>query len=174
MKVGLCDLHPVCESPPINFWMPEWIFMKLGMYIMKPEPISTAYSINPSYQCVCVSVCVSLLSLLGKGLVKCIPPFIARQRLTKHVPMATNTCNNRSIVGCVSLWVCLCIPLSLLCNNSEKMFPRQKRNVEGIVFYAVHVVSEESRQLVLPRTSCFIRHICHLSPLPHTLWANSL
>jgi hypothetical protein len=31
----------VCESPPINFWVPEPIFMKLGMYIMEPEPIST-------------------------------------------------------------------------------------------------------------------------------------
>jgi hypothetical protein len=28
--------------------MPEPIFMKLGMYIMAPEPISTAYFRNPS------------------------------------------------------------------------------------------------------------------------------
>jgi hypothetical protein len=38
-KLGLCDLHAVCGSvnsppppPPINFWMPETIFVKLGMY----------------------------------------------------------------------------------------------------------------------------------------------
>jgi hypothetical protein len=36
--------------------------MKLGMYIMTPEPISMTYFINPSHQS--VSVCVSLLSLL--------------------------------------------------------------------------------------------------------------
>jgi hypothetical protein len=29
---------------PINFWMPEPILMKLGMYITAHEPISTAYS----------------------------------------------------------------------------------------------------------------------------------
>jgi hypothetical protein len=33
---------------PLNcFWMPEPIFTKLGMYVMAPEPISTAYFINP-------------------------------------------------------------------------------------------------------------------------------
>jgi hypothetical protein len=39
-KVGVCDLHAVCESPPtISFWLHEPLFMKLGMYIMAPEPI---------------------------------------------------------------------------------------------------------------------------------------
>jgi hypothetical protein len=71
--------------------------MKLGTYIMTHEPISAAYFINSSHQS--VSVCVSLILLLDKGLVKCIPPFIARQRLDKHVPTATNTCNSRRIVG---------------------------------------------------------------------------
>jgi hypothetical protein len=35
--------------------MAEPIFMKLGMYITAPEPISTAHFINPS-----VSICISL------------------------------------------------------------------------------------------------------------------
>jgi hypothetical protein len=91
------------------------------MYIMATEPISTAYFINlPSvYMC----VCVSLLSLLGNGSIKCIPPNVARQRLGNHVTAATNTCNNRQIVGRIifyavrviskeSLCVCLCIPPS--------------------------------------------------------------
>jgi hypothetical protein len=122
--------------------------------------------LHKSLPSVCVSVCVSLLSLLGNGSVKCLPPFGARQRLGKHVPAATNTRYSRSIVGRVmfctvhvvskeSLWVCgLCIPLSLVGNNSVKTVPRQRRIVGGIVFYAVHVVSKESRRLVLPRTSC--------------------
>jgi hypothetical protein len=42
---------------------PEPVFMKLGMYVMAPEPISTAYVINPSQQSVCLYV--YLLSLLG-------------------------------------------------------------------------------------------------------------
>jgi hypothetical protein len=36
-----------------------------------------------------VFVCISLLLLLGKGSVKCIPPFVARQPLDKDVPAAT-------------------------------------------------------------------------------------
>jgi hypothetical protein len=98
---------------------------------------------NPSHQC----VCVFLLSLLGKGSVKCIPPFVARQRLDKHVPAATNT-DSRRIVGRitfyavrvlskVSLWVCLYIPISLLGNNSVKTFLRQRKIIGGVVFYAV-------------------------------------
>jgi hypothetical protein len=36
---------PCCLCiPPINFWMPEPNFMKLGMHIMAPGPISTEYS----------------------------------------------------------------------------------------------------------------------------------
>jgi hypothetical protein len=51
--------------------MPEPIFMKLGMYIMAPEPISKAPFMNPSHQP--VSICAS-------------PPIVARQRIGKHVP----------------------------------------------------------------------------------------
>jgi hypothetical protein len=103
--------------------MPEPIFMKLGMYIMAPEPISTSYFINPFRLCVCM----------------CITPSAARQRLGKHVLEATNTCNNRKVVDhvvfCVvrvaskdSLWVCLCIPLSLLGNGSCKHVPAAMKN----------------------------------------------
>jgi hypothetical protein len=97
--------------------MPEPIFMEFGMYIMAPEPISTAYFVNPSRQFICMF----------------IPPFFARQRLGKHVPAAKSTRNNRSDVWCVilcavrilskeSLWVCLCIPLPLLGNSSVNSF----------------------------------------------------
>jgi hypothetical protein len=51
----------------------------------------------------------------------CTPHNVARQRLGNHVPEATNTRNNRTIVGRVifyavrvllkeSLWICLFIP----------------------------------------------------------------
>jgi hypothetical protein len=43
--------------------MPEQIFMKLGMSIMAPKPISVVYFINPISLCVCVSP----LSLIGNG-----------------------------------------------------------------------------------------------------------
>jgi hypothetical protein len=39
--VCVCACAHVCVSP-VDFWMPEPIFMKLGMYIMAPDPILTA------------------------------------------------------------------------------------------------------------------------------------
>jgi hypothetical protein len=60
----------VCESPHHNnFWISESIFMELGTYINAPEPISTAYFLNPSR----------------------IHPSVARQRLGKSVTAETNT-----------------------------------------------------------------------------------
>jgi hypothetical protein len=130
--------------------MPEPILIKLGMCIMAPEPSWTAYFIN-----LLISLCVCM----------CIPPIAARQRFGRHVPMAINTRNKGRFVGDVvfctvrvvsqeSLWVCLCIPLSLLGNDSVNMFLRQRRIVEGVGFCAAHVVSNESRQLVLIRSYC--------------------
>jgi hypothetical protein len=48
------------------------VFMKLGMYIMAPEPISAAYFINPSHHSVCLNV-YPTLSLLGNGSVDTFP-----------------------------------------------------------------------------------------------------
>jgi hypothetical protein len=58
-SVCAISILSVCASHSINFWMPESIFMKLGMLIMATVPISTAYFINPSHQS--VSVYVSFL-----------------------------------------------------------------------------------------------------------------
>jgi hypothetical protein len=125
--------------------------MKFGMYIMPLDPIT-----NPYQQSVCL---MSIpLSRLGNGSVKL------------HFGIEY-TRNNERIIGRVvffavhvvseeSLWVCLCIPLSLLGNGSVNTFQRQLRIVGGIVFYAGRVVSKEGRRLVLSRTSyyymCFI------------------
>jgi hypothetical protein len=62
--------------------MPEPIFMRLGIYIMVPEPISTAYLINPSHKFVCLYVYL----------------LVAMQRIGKSVTAATNTHNNRRTV----------------------------------------------------------------------------
>jgi hypothetical protein len=40
------------ESAPMNFWMPELIFMKSVMYIMAPDPIWMVYFTNSSHQTV--------------------------------------------------------------------------------------------------------------------------
>jgi hypothetical protein len=59
MKQALCYHHAVCASvyPIYNFRIPEPVFMKLGIYVMAPEPIWTAYFINPSHQSVRLYVC---------------------------------------------------------------------------------------------------------------------
>jgi hypothetical protein len=62
------------------------------------------------YKClpsVSVSACISLLSLLSKGSVKCILPFTARQRLGKEAPAPKTLRNNRRNVGGFILWVCV-------------------------------------------------------------------
>jgi hypothetical protein len=110
-------------------------------------------ALHKSPPSVCVSVCVSLLLFQDNGSVRCIPVFGARQRLGKHVSAATNTRNNRRIVGRVCLRFCLCI-LSFLSYNSVKTFSRLRRTVGGVFFCTVRVVSKESRLLFLPRTYC--------------------
>jgi hypothetical protein len=54
LSCSLC----VCVSPH-QFLMAERMFMKLGMYIVVPESISTAYFINPSHQSVSILVYVT-------------------------------------------------------------------------------------------------------------------
>jgi hypothetical protein len=51
------------------------VFKKLGMYIVAPEPISMAYSINLSHQPVCLYV---------------HPHIVASQRIGKNVTAAMN------------------------------------------------------------------------------------
>jgi hypothetical protein len=62
--------------PSINFRLPEPIFIKLGMYIMSSEPISTVYFMNPFQQSVCLYVYSHI---------------VARQRLGKIITAAMNT-----------------------------------------------------------------------------------
>jgi hypothetical protein len=82
-QVTLCDFQLVSVflwvPSPVNFWRPEPILTKLGMYIMAAEPISTAYRINPSHLSACLYMCpfyhcqatallsLSLDSVLGNG-----------------------------------------------------------------------------------------------------------
>jgi hypothetical protein len=54
--------------------------MKFGIHTTAPEPISTAYFINPSHQSLRVCICIRL-SLLGNGSVNALP----RQRMQATV-----------------------------------------------------------------------------------------
>jgi hypothetical protein len=62
------------RSPSIDFWMVETICMKLGMYIIASEPISTAYIMTPP-----VSLCPYVYPLID-----------AMQRLAKNSPVITS------------------------------------------------------------------------------------
>jgi hypothetical protein len=117
---------------------------------------------------------VPLISMLHKSLpsacvsflhVQCIPPVVDWQRPVKS-PTSTNTAVEL-LDAC--LWVCVS-PTSLLGNNSVKTFLQQRRIVGGVL-YAVRVRSNESRQLVLSRTSCFqrttIEILCRLQESLH-------
>jgi hypothetical protein len=114
--------------------------MKLRIYIMTPERISTAASI---------CVCISILSLLGKGSVKCILSLLGNG--------SVNMLTWQRIHATIELLdPCVCVtPQPLLGDNSVKTFPRQRTIVGGVVFSAFHLVSNESKALVFPRTSCF-------------------
>jgi hypothetical protein len=61
---------------PINFGMPQPIFIKLGMYIMAPELIPIAYNIQ--------------ISPINLYVYICIPPIVARQRISKQFLAAMN------------------------------------------------------------------------------------
>jgi hypothetical protein len=158
----------LCVSP-INFWMPEPIFMKLHMYIMAPEPIWTAYFVNLSQQSVCLYVYPPPV-LLGNGLVNMFP----QQRIHITVEEFLDTSFSipsmsyqRRVCGsvCVSQilvyvlwdsepsitvlarasrnlldWTELCIALSLLGNGLVNTFLQQGRIVGGVSFYVVCVV----------------------------------
>jgi hypothetical protein len=75
----------------------------------------------------------------------------------KNVTAATNTYAIEELLDASYKWrACGSVvhPPSLLGNGSVNMFPRQQGITGGVIFYAVRVVSKESRRLVLPRTSC--------------------
>jgi hypothetical protein len=120
-------------------------------------------ALHKSFPSVRVSVSVSVLSLLGKGSVKCILPVIVSQRFRKQIPVARNTRSYRIIVGRVifcevhvllkeSLWVCTYIPILLLRNSSvnistsTKIYWRHR-------FNAIYALWMENRLLVLPKIS---------------------
>jgi hypothetical protein len=135
--------------------MPEPVFVKTGTYIIAREPISTVYSINPCSHSACL--CVFFLALLFNGSVNTF----SWQRIhgtTKELLDASFAVRAVSYQG--SLWIS--VPLSLLGNNSVKRFPRRRKIVRGAFFYAVSVISKESRHLVLPRTSCLFSSVCWL------------
>jgi hypothetical protein len=151
MRSPCCLCGPVNNPPPLYINFECWTNPYETWYVYHGTWAHLNGILQKSPPLVCVFVCVFLVPLLGKASVNCIPSsFNSRQRFGKHVPVATNTSSSRRSVVRVGL----CISLSLLGNNSVKTFPRQWRIVGGVFFYAIHVISKETRRLLLPRTSC--------------------
>jgi hypothetical protein len=76
MRSPYCLCVCLYVYPLINFEMPEPIVVKLGMYIMTPEPITMAYLLTPPISLSYVSPSL----LLGKGSVN----MLARQKYTQQ------------------------------------------------------------------------------------------
>jgi hypothetical protein len=90
-----------------------------------------------------------------KSLQVCVSPIFAKQGLSKNALAATNNYWNWFSVRSVSHQsrvsrsdVC---PVSLLSNALVSTFWRQGRIVGGVVFYAVHVVSDIIGVWVFPK-----------------------
>jgi hypothetical protein len=96
---------------PINFWMRERLLMKVSIYVMASEPISTVYFINPSHQS--VSVCVFLLSLIGNGSVMCLPLSLLDNSLHQASCVAFKTWAHTCLFSCPALAPPLCLLFKL-------------------------------------------------------------
>jgi hypothetical protein len=128
--------------PPIKFEC-----LNQSLRIMASEPISTVYLTSPSYQSVCLYVYFPVL-LLHNCSINTFP----RQR--RSIGGVVFICGPFRVKG-ESAGLCMYIPLSFLGNGSVNTLPRQ-RSVGDDVFYAIHVLSKKSSQLVLPGTSVII------------------
>jgi hypothetical protein len=129
---------------------------------MATEPISTAYFIKPSHQSVCLYVypsyrckatarlSVSLLSVLGNGQVNKFP----QQRIHATIEglLDASFCMRSVSYQRIVCGSGLCIPRSLLGNDSVNMFPWKRRIVGGVVFCPIHVVSKENRDQFFPES----------------------
>jgi hypothetical protein len=89
--------------------MAEQNFIKLGMYLFYHHTWTHLNGVlHKSLPLVCVSVCVSFPSLLGKDSIKCNSHFIVKQRFGKHVTAATNNVTIEELLdacACESLYV---------------------------------------------------------------------
>jgi hypothetical protein len=114
------------------------------MLSVYPPPPLTFECLNHSlWNLICISWhLVHIIGVRQKYLLSVCVPIVARQQQCNNVPAATNTRNKRKMVGYMCLD--LCILLSLLGNSSVS---KQRRIVGCVFFYAVHVVSYESRRI---------------------------
>jgi hypothetical protein len=94
-----------------------------------------------SYSFMSVSVCLSLLSLLGNGWVKTF----ARQRIHATIEELLDASFSVRSVSYQKRVFGSVYPLTLLGNNSVKIYPRRRRLVLGVVFCALRLLSKKSR-----------------------------
>jgi hypothetical protein len=110
--------------------------------------------LHKSFPSVCVSICVSPLSLLGNGSVNTS----SRQRI--H-PITEELCGPCRIKG-GSVGLCI---LPIVVRQWLGKHVLAAKNCWRHRFSAVPVISKESRRLVLLRTSCFITYTTHLQAM---------
>jgi hypothetical protein len=141
----------VCEPPLLNFECMNQSLLNL-VIIYDDTLVFLDGVLHKSLSLFCVSTFLSPpVSLLGNGSVDTFP----RQHIQATIEELLEACFSirsvsyqRRVRGSVYV-----SPLSLLGNCLVNRFPRQRWIVGCVVLYAVRVVSKESRQSVLPRTS---------------------
>jgi hypothetical protein len=113
-----------------------------------------------------MSAYVSFLSLQGNSSVKRIPLIgaskgsvytFSRKIIRATIEQLLKSFPMRSISHQRKIYGSLCNHLLLLGNNSVKKLTRQRIIVGSVAFYAVRVVSNKNRRLVLRRNTCFWR-----------------
>jgi hypothetical protein len=100
----------VCESRSTNFWMPEPV-VRETWYVYHATWAHLNGVLHESLWSVCVSVCVAILLVLGKGCEKCIPISLpgygstntfSRQRIHSIIEELLDACVCVSV--CVSFY----------------------------------------------------------------------
>jgi hypothetical protein len=110
MEIGLWDHLAVCVS------MNTWTYIYETWYAYHGSWAHLNGILHKSLSSVSKSIYVSLL-------------IVAKQRLGRHVPVATNTRNNRRAHRLKeSLWVCQCIPSIVTRQRLSKHVPAAMKN----------------------------------------------
>jgi hypothetical protein len=84
----------VCQSPPYKL-LNAWTNLYETWYVYYGTWTHLNCILHKSFPSVSVPLYVSVFSLLGKGSVKCMPPFVSRELLGKHVATAKKMCWKR-------------------------------------------------------------------------------
>jgi hypothetical protein len=152
-KAGLCDLHAVFVSMNPPYWLLNtWASFYETWYSCHGTWAQLKSVLHKSFSSVCVSLCVSLLSLLGKSSINCISPFLLGNgcvNLSQQQPIhaTIEELLDARVCGSVCVFPYRCYTI--------KTFLWRGRIFGSIVFMRFVSYKRKLGIWVLPRTSYF-------------------